>query len=184
MIRIPVWQYSQTSEIKAPRWDFNASGDSTWRHKSGSNLAQVMACCLMAPSHNLNHRWIIIKGVLWHSSESNFPNARGICSDIARLMTISQGPNFTALVSQLDFTRYPMQFNVWLMSVRAGVVMVKNPNHSGFPLSGHSQKVEFVVGTLCFILITIILAQYQFDPHLPNVSYSTCTFFWNNLWRN
>ena len=115
MIRIPVWQYCQTSEIKAARWDFNASGDSTWRHKSRSNLAQVMACCLMAPSHNLNHRWIIIKGVLWHSSESNFPNARGICSDIALLMTISQGPNFTALVSQLDFTRYPMQFNVWLM---------------------------------------------------------------------
>ena len=26
----------------------------TWRHRSGSTLAQVMACCLMAPSHYLN----------------------------------------------------------------------------------------------------------------------------------
>ena len=28
--------------------------DTIWRHKSGSKLAQVMACCLMAPSHYLN----------------------------------------------------------------------------------------------------------------------------------
>ena len=31
-----------------------------------------MACCLMAPSHYLNQSWLIIKGVLWHSSASNF----------------------------------------------------------------------------------------------------------------
>ena len=29
-------------------------GDTIWRHRSGSTLAQVMACCLMAPSHCLN----------------------------------------------------------------------------------------------------------------------------------
>ena len=29
--------------------------DAIWRHKSGSTLAQVMACCLMAPSHYLNN---------------------------------------------------------------------------------------------------------------------------------
>ena len=28
--------------------------DAIWRHKSGSTLAQVMACCLTAPSHYLN----------------------------------------------------------------------------------------------------------------------------------
>ena len=32
----------------------------------GSTLTQVMACCLMAPSHNLNHYWLIINGVLCH----------------------------------------------------------------------------------------------------------------------
>ena len=30
--------------------------DTIWRHRSGSALAQVMACCLMAPSHYLTHR--------------------------------------------------------------------------------------------------------------------------------
>ena len=35
--------------------------------RSGSTLAQVMACCLTAPSHYLNQCWLIIHGVLWHS---------------------------------------------------------------------------------------------------------------------
>ena len=35
-----------------------------------STLAQVMACCLTAPSHYLNQYWLIISEVLWHSSES------------------------------------------------------------------------------------------------------------------
>ena len=28
-----------------------------WRHRSGSTLAQVMTCCLMAPTHFLNHNY-------------------------------------------------------------------------------------------------------------------------------
>ena len=42
------WSYSKSM--------FNSlwPSDTIWRHKSGSTLAQVMACCLMAPSHYLN----------------------------------------------------------------------------------------------------------------------------------
>ena len=43
--------------------------DTIWRHRSGSTLAQVMACCLTAPSHYLNQCWLIISKVLWHSLE-------------------------------------------------------------------------------------------------------------------
>ena len=32
-----------------------------WRNKSGSTLAQVMACCLTAPSYYLNQCWLIIR---------------------------------------------------------------------------------------------------------------------------
>ena len=46
--------------------------DAIWRHRSGSTLDQVMACCLTAPSHYLNQCWPIISKVLWHSSEGNF----------------------------------------------------------------------------------------------------------------
>ena len=38
---------------------------------SGSTLAQIMACCLMAPSHYLNQCWLLISEVLWHLPESN-----------------------------------------------------------------------------------------------------------------
>ena len=31
-----------------------------WRHKSGTTLAPVMACCLTAQSHYLNHCWPIV----------------------------------------------------------------------------------------------------------------------------
>ena len=43
--------------------------DIIWRQRSGSTLAQVMACCLTASSHYLNQCWLIISKVLWHSSE-------------------------------------------------------------------------------------------------------------------
>ena len=46
--------------------------DAIWRHGSVSTLAQVMACCLMAPSHYLNQFWVMISAVLWHSPDSNF----------------------------------------------------------------------------------------------------------------
>ena len=46
--------------------------DAIWRQTSGSTLAQVMACCLTAPSHNLNQCWLIITKVEWHSSKGKF----------------------------------------------------------------------------------------------------------------
>ena len=38
----------------------------------GPRFNQVMACCLVAPSHYLNQSWLIIGEVLWHSPEDNF----------------------------------------------------------------------------------------------------------------
>ena len=37
--------------------------DTIWRHISGSTLAQVMACCLTAPSHYPNQCWLITSKV-------------------------------------------------------------------------------------------------------------------------
>ena len=48
--------------------------DAIWRHGTRSTLAQVMACCLTAPSHYLNRCWLIINKVQWHSSEGNCAN--------------------------------------------------------------------------------------------------------------
>ena len=46
--------------------------DLKWQHRSGSTLAQAMACCLMAPSHYLNQCWLIVSEALRHSPEGNF----------------------------------------------------------------------------------------------------------------
>ena len=53
---------------------FNSLGpsDALWRQRSGSTLAQVMACCLTAPIHYLNQCWLIISNVQWHSSKGKF----------------------------------------------------------------------------------------------------------------
>ena len=40
--------------------------DFIWWHRSRSTLAQVMAWCLMAPSHYLNQCWLLISVVKWH----------------------------------------------------------------------------------------------------------------------
>ena len=37
--------------------------DAIWWQRSRSTLAQVMACCLTAPSHYMNHYWLIIHEV-------------------------------------------------------------------------------------------------------------------------
>ena len=68
-----------TSATALPRimvttYSFNSlwSSDAIWRQGSGSTLAQVMACCLTAPSHYLNQCWLITSKVQWHSSGGNF----------------------------------------------------------------------------------------------------------------
>ena len=41
--------------------------DTLWWHKSGSTLTQIMTCCMKAPSHCLNQRWLIISEMLFRS---------------------------------------------------------------------------------------------------------------------
>ena len=45
--------------------------DVIWRQRYRSTLAQVMACCLKAPSHYLN-QCLLINKLLWPLSEGNF----------------------------------------------------------------------------------------------------------------
>ena len=53
----------------------------SWRHRSGSTLAQVMACCLTAPSHYLNQCWLIISEIQLHSSDGNFTRNTSVIND-------------------------------------------------------------------------------------------------------
>ena len=40
-----------------------------WWHTSDSTVSQVMAWCLLAPSHYLNQSWLVISESQWHQSE-------------------------------------------------------------------------------------------------------------------
>ena len=53
--------------------------DAIWWQRSGSTLAQVMACCLMTPCHYLNQWWLITKCALWYSTWEQF-HKKGPCS--------------------------------------------------------------------------------------------------------
>ena len=76
--RLEAWQVDETIIFRMFRISeilllFNLSwpSDAIQRHGSGSTLAQVMACCLTAPSHYQNQWWLIIGGVSWHSLGAN-----------------------------------------------------------------------------------------------------------------
>ena len=59
--------------VTQPHWvNSLRPNDTIWRQRSESPLAQVMACCLTAPSHYLNQCWFTISKVHWHSFEYNF----------------------------------------------------------------------------------------------------------------
>ena len=45
--------------------------DAIWCHEPWSTLVQVMACCLMAPSHYPNQSWLVISRALCHSPDCN-----------------------------------------------------------------------------------------------------------------
>ena len=50
-----------------------AHSDAIYECRTWSTLVQIMACCLTAPSHYLNQRWLIISEVQLYSLESNPP---------------------------------------------------------------------------------------------------------------
>ena len=60
-----LWIHAQTHWFINSLWP----NDAIWRHSSVSTLAQVLACCLMAPSHYLNQCWLIFSKVLWHLTD-------------------------------------------------------------------------------------------------------------------
>ena len=70
---LPIYPISSSLRLSHGCLNSLWPSDAIWRHRSRLTLAQVMACCLTAPSHYLNQCWLIITKVQWCSSEGNFP---------------------------------------------------------------------------------------------------------------
>ena len=68
-------------------------GDAIWRHRSGSTLAQVMACCLMAPGH------------YWTNVDLSSVRYRGIHLGVVSL----QWPNISVIKVSLNIIYLKLQ---------------------------------------------------------------------------
>ena len=69
-----------------------------WRDRIGSDLAQVMDCCLTAPRHYLNQCWVIISRVprhpryhekIWRSVKQDWKLLSKNCFQIYQVMALS-----------------------------------------------------------------------------------------------
>ena len=116
--------------------------DAMWRQRSGSTLAQVMVCCLTAPSHYLNqcYIWLIISEVQGHSYQ-------GI-SQAMLLPSITKNP-FENYISEISF-KFPRGQCVKTLTCRPGRNLNPYFNHvmhvhwyqSGIPLQGDWDYTE------------------------------------------
>ena len=72
-------------------------------HRHWSTLAQVMACCLTAPSHNLNHCWLKTRFISTCISRNILGKLHIKKYFFLVFLVISQGP------MSLSWTRQPLQ---------------------------------------------------------------------------
>ena len=90
--------------------------DTIWL-RSGSTLAQVMACCLTAPSHYLNQCWLIISEVQWHSYKSNFTRDASTITNIRLKITYlkfqSNSPGANELIHSHENNNESNDWRVW-----------------------------------------------------------------------
>ena len=66
--------------------------DAIWRQRSGSTLAQVMACCLTAPSHYLNQCW--------------FTRVRSIGIHLSTILQEILQPSITKISMKITFIKF------------------------------------------------------------------------------
>ena len=107
------------------------------QHRTGSTLAQVMACCLMAPSHYLNQYRLIVIGVNWQShgqfhKEIPQPWDTNCCLKIAYLEFHANLPEANELTQTVCLSLVMRQCQKFLFSSLqswAALPLVKGKDH-------------------------------------------------------
>ena len=114
-------------------------GDALCWHRSGSTSAQVMACCLTAPSHYLNQCWLIIGEVKWQSPEGNIISYTSAINCLILCVKISS-PFWPHLASSAFFSRHTTSTAVFFLSlvpVSAELVSCGGPVLTMRPIWAH-----------------------------------------------
>ena len=104
------WLDSTTIKPVPGHGKFNAlwPSDAIWRHRSGSILAQAMACCLTTPNHYMNPCWLVIGGDLWYSLKTNFTQSSQTDGEVINKIHITK---FLAVITDNELTRKePMSY--------------------------------------------------------------------------
>ena len=90
------------------------SSDALWRHRPGSTLAQLMACCLRAPCHYLNQCWLIISKVQWQTRQKIAPLKS--CPDPLRTNKLIQKQTLTPSHWQWSYVSVALTLSVQRLS--------------------------------------------------------------------
>ena len=77
IFKVKIWTKEENCLIFNSLWP----NDAIWWHRSGSTLAQVMACCLTAPSLYLKQCWSVISKIQLHLCDGNFTRNTLVIND-------------------------------------------------------------------------------------------------------
>ena len=88
--------------------------DATWKYRTGSTLAQAIACCLTAPTHYLIQccDWLIIKTILLYSSEIHFTKSSPIYSATFFGIALSKSQPHLPLINENQLVLYTIPAGV------------------------------------------------------------------------
>ena len=84
---LTIWPISNNTTGFHSLW----CSDTIWWHRSGSTWVQLMACCLMAPSHYLNQCWLI-------SMRSFHIHLRAISQEMLMITVLDMSLKITDLI--------------------------------------------------------------------------------------
>ena len=95
------WQIIQSFEFLLNNLMLNSlwHSDAIWRHRSWSTLAQVTACCLMAPSHYLDK-----KKITWTNVELSSVRSSGI--HLSAILQEMPQPSVTEISLKIIYLKF------------------------------------------------------------------------------
>ena len=101
------WVSQITNFLTIDQNTFNTCPSEQWRHISGSTLAEVMACYLMAPSHYLNQCWLMITVAFTSEQFIAHEHNLNMCTEVTLIELLPHLPGANKLKSSQCLRSWP-----------------------------------------------------------------------------
>ena len=145
------WNCHQVNDVSPSLNKLTYWGDVIWRPRSGSTLAQVMACCLTAPSHYLNQCWLIFSKVQWHVSEGSVQPFTKIRLKIAYMIFLFKSPRGQWVNWLHQPCTYVGYMDRYFSCGRFPTVCI-------IPLLGNNRKCKYIENNVCIRVANCLCA--------------------------